>query len=240
MAKVVKAAMRTAAKVWTVGTGPNDNIRLLDARPESSGCRVRLSFKGRIHEYLFPVASIGLVRNSALAFAAIVAMGFDAEEASARMPHVRLPASVMQVEPLRTRTGALVTLVDDSWNAEVMSMRNAMSFVRSYRGPGNAPVARKVGVLGRIVNLGEQAEAMHRGLAEPLLASGIAHLVTHGDEMRWLREEVPVSLLGPHFDDAAELTLYLGEYLRDGDLLLVKGDRDRSDFGTIPSLLKKL
>jgi UDP-N-acetylmuramyl pentapeptide synthase len=240
MAKVVKAALRTAAKVWTVGTGPNDNIRLLDARPESSGCRVRLSFKGRIHEYLFPVASIGLVRNSALAFAAIVAMGFDAEEASARMPHVRLPASVMQVEPLRTRSGALVTLVDDSWNAEVMSMRNAMSFVRSYRGPGNAPVARKVGVLGRIVNLGEQAEAMHRGLAEPLLASGIAHLVTHGDEMRWLREEVPVSLLGPHFDDAAELTLYLGEYLRDGDLLLVKGDRDRSDFGTIPSLLKKL
>jgi UDP-N-acetylmuramyl pentapeptide synthase len=135
LAKVVKAAMRTAAKVWTVGTGPNDNIRLLDARPESSGCRVRLSFKGRIHEYLFPVASIGLVRNSALAFAAIVAMGFDAEEASARMPHVRLPASVMQVEPLRTRSGALVTLVDDSWNAEVMSMRNAMSFVRSYRAP---------------------------------------------------------------------------------------------------------
>ena len=95
-------------------------------------------------------------------------------------------------------------------------------------------------MLGRIVNLGEQAEAMHRGLAEPLLAAGIAHLVTHGDEMRWLREEMPTGLLGPHFDDAAELALYLGDFLRDGDLLLVKGDRDRSDFGTIPSLLKKL
>jgi UDP-N-acetylmuramyl pentapeptide synthase len=131
-------------------------------------------------------------------------------------------------------------LIDDSWNAEVMSMRNAMEFVRTYRRPDNAPVTRKIGVLGRIVNLDREAEAMHRSLAAPLLASGIQHLVTHGEEMRWLREEVPAELLGPHFEDAAQLTGYLGDFLRDGDLVLVKGDRDRSDFGNIPELLQKL
>ncbi len=81
---------------------------------------------------------------------------------------------------------------------------------------------------------------MHRSLAAPLLASGIQHLVTHGEEMRWLREEVPAELLGPHFEDAEQLTGYLGDFLRDGDLVLVKGDRDRSDFGDIPELLQKL
>ena len=39
---------------------------------------------------------------------------------------------------------------------------------------------------------------------------------------------------------AAEAAGYLGAFLRDGDLLLVKGDRDRSDFGDIPELLQKL
>ena len=58
--------------------------------------------------------------------------------------------------------------------------------------------------------------------------------------MRWLREEMPAALLGPHFDDAAQLALYLGGFLRDGDLVLVKGDRDRSDFGRIPALLQRL
>jgi len=81
---------------------------------------------------------------------------------------------------------------------------------------------------------------MHRSLGPPLLASGIQHLVTHGEEMRWLREEVPAELLGPHFDDAAQLALYLGGVLRNGDLVLVKGDRVGSDFGSIPELLQRL
>jgi UDP-N-acetylmuramyl pentapeptide synthase len=101
-------------------------------------------------------------------------------------------------------------------------------------------VVRKIGVLGRIINLGNEAEAMHRSLAAPLLASGIQHVVTHGDEMRWLREEVPAELLGPHFDDAAQLAGYLGDILRDGDLVLVKGDRQQSDFGDVSVLLEKL
>lgn len=239
--ELVAAAACTAGAIWVVGAGPDANVRLLDTRPEpGGGCRVRIAIAGRTLEYVFPVESAGLVRNSALAFAALLAMGFDGEAACARMPHVRLPASVMQVRALRTQAGVQATLIDDSWNAEVMSMRNAMEFVRTWQRAESGPVARKIGVLGRIVNLEAEAEAMHRSLAEPLLASGIEHLVTHGDEMRWLREEMPAELLGPHFDDAAQLAGYLGGFLRDGDLVLVKGDRDRSDFGSIPGLLQRL
>ncbi|MDP9881561.1 UDP-N-acetylmuramyl pentapeptide synthase [Variovorax boronicumulans] len=239
--QVVRAAARTAGAIWVVGSSPDANIRIVDTRPEpDGGCRVRIALPGRTVEYLFPIASAGLVRNSALAFAALLALGFDAEAACARMPFVRLPASVMQLRPLRTQGGVQATLIDDSWNAEVMSMRNAMEFVRTCQHAAHGPVTRKIGVLGRIINLDKEAEAMHRSLAAPLLASGIQHLVTHGAEMRWLREEVPAELLGPHFEDAAQLTGYLGEFLRDGDLVLVKGDRQQSDFGLISELLQKL
>lgn len=239
--QVVQAAARTAGAIWVVGPGPDANIRIVDTQPEpGGGCRVRIAMAGRTVAYSFPLHSAGLVRNSALAFAALVAMGFDAEAACARMPHVRLPASVMQVHPLRTQAGVQATLIDDSWNAEVLSMRNAMEFVRGFQRAAQGPVVRKIGVLGRIINLDRDAEAMHRSLAAPLLQSGIAHVVTHGDEMRWLREEVPAELLGPHFDDAAQLAGYLGAFLRDGDLVLVKGDRIGSDFGEVPVLLRKL
>ncbi|MDP9992555.1 UDP-N-acetylmuramyl pentapeptide synthase [Variovorax boronicumulans] len=241
LAQVVHAAALTAGAVWVVGPGPDANIRVLGTEPEpGGGCRVHIAMQGRTFDYLFPIASTGLVRNSALAFAALLAMGFDADAACARMPGVRLPASVMQVQALRTRGGVQATLIDDSWNAEIMSMRNAMEFVRTYRRADHAPVTRRIGVLGRIVNLGSDSEAMHRSLAEPLLTSGIEHLVTHGAEMRWLREDVPAALLGPHFDDAETLAGYLGGFLRDGDLVLVKGDRVGSDFGTIPERLQQL
>ncbi len=130
--QVVQAAARTAGAIWVVGPGPDANVRVLDTRPERGGCRVRIAVKGRTVECLFPIASEGLVRNATLAFAALLAMGFDVEAACERMPKVRLPASVMQVRPLHTRSGAQVMLIDDSWNAEIISMRNAMEFVRTY------------------------------------------------------------------------------------------------------------
>jgi len=58
--------------------------------------------------------------------------------------------------------------------------------------------------------------------------------------MRWLREEVPAEHLGPHFDSAEALVRHVDSYLRDDDLLLIKGDRVDSDFGQIAGLLRRL
>lgn len=99
---------------------------------------------------------------------------------------------------------------------------------------------RKIAVLGRIVHLGKAAQKLHEGLAEPLLATGASLVVTHGDEMRYLRELLPPDLLGPHFDEAPALVEYLAPRLVDGDLVLLKGSRRDSDFGSTASLLKKL
>jgi len=237
--QVVRAAARTAAKIWVVGSGPQADVRVLETQPVAGGCRVRMMIEGRGIEYLFPVASAGLVRNSTLAMAAVAALGFDVAAACERMPQVQLPPSVMQELVLHGRSGLRATVIDDSWNAEVISMRNAMDFMRDYRARDGQPIHRKIGVLGRIVNLGDEAQAMHRSLAAPLLASGIEHLVTHGEEMRWLREELPPSLLGPHFEAALPLVHYLRDFMHEGDVVLVKGDRVDSDFGEIPLLLQQ-
>ncbi|WP_234194354.1 CapA family protein [Pseudacidovorax sp. NFM-22] len=236
--EVLATAACAAGAVWQVGRSPQAHVRLLEAMPEPGGaCRVHLRMDGRRYAYRFPVESEGLLRNSLLAFAALVALGFDGEAACERMPHVRLPASVLQVHALNTCAGVQATLIDDSWNAEILSMRNAMALVRDWRRTDAGPVARKIAVLGRIVNLGKAAEAMHRSLAAPVLHAGLDWVVTHGEEMRWLREELPAAMLGPHFEDATKLVAYLSEMLRDGDLVLVKGDRVGSDFGRIPGLL---
>ncbi|WP_198970017.1 CapA family protein [Xylophilus sp. ASV27] len=237
---VKRAALRTAGQLLVVGTSPQASLRLVDVQPQGGGYRVRLSLQGRALAYDLPIPSMAMVRNSAMALAAAHAMGHDAEAACARMPLVRTPPSVLERLEVCTRRGIRATVIDDSWNAEVLSMRNAMDYARRYEEHSGQRVNRKIAILGRIVNLGDDAAALHRGLARPLLDSGIQHLVTHGAEMRWLREEMPAETLGPHFDSAPDLVRYVEGFIRDGDLVLVKGDRVDSDFGDIAGLLQRL
>src|SRR5690606_447669 len=129
---------------------------------------------------------------------------------------------------------ALVTLIDDSYNAEVASMIHAFEVLALHQVPSEA---RRIAVLGRIVHLGEQAQALHECLAEPLLGNGVDHVVTHGAEMCHLREKLPSTMLGPHFSSAPELVEHLTTTLSAGDVVLIKGSRRDSDFGLIPTLL---
>ena len=238
--RVHSAARRTAGDILVVGTGNDADVRIAAAQAEAGGCRMHLVLRGRRVDYFFPVASVGLLRNSALAMAAAFALGFDLQDAAARMASVQLPGAVLERAELRTRKGVQATLIDDSWNAEVLSMVNAMDYASRYEPATAARVRRRIAVLGRIVNLGTQAEAMHRGLAQPLLKSRIELVLTHGKEMRWLRDELPSTRLGPHFDTADAVVRYLDDELRNGDLLLLKGDRVESDFGDIAGRLRAL
>ncbi|CAN5631493.1 hypothetical protein BH10PSE18_BH10PSE18_11970 [soil metagenome] len=239
--RVREAAVRWATDRLIVGTSPRADVRILDMQAMPEGCRVRLSVCGLAVDGMFPVASAGLVRNAAMALAAVHAMGFDVRDAAGRMASVRLPHAVLAHSELHTRKGITATLIDDSWNAEVLSMINAFDYASRYQAPAAvAAVGRRIAVLGRIVNLGRNAEAMHRSLAQPLLASRIDCVLTHGEEMRWLREALPADRLGPHFETAEAVVRYLADELRDGDLLLLKGDRVQSDFGDIGRQLHAL
>ncbi|TWI62061.1 UDP-N-acetylmuramoyl-tripeptide--D-alanyl-D-alanine ligase [Desulfobotulus alkaliphilus] len=121
-----------------------------------------------------------------------------------------------------------VYIIDDSWNAVVISMLNAFLVLKDSPCEG-----RKIAVLGRIVHLGDMAPELHAQLATPLMETGVAHVLTHGEEMFFLREKLPKDMLGPHFDKAAPLCDYLENFLKNKDLVLLKGSRRDSDFGDI-------
>jgi UDP-N-acetylmuramoyl-tripeptide--D-alanyl-D-alanine ligase len=111
-----------------------------------------------------------------------------------------------------------ITLVNDCYNANPMSMRAAIDDLSRI-----AP-ARRLAVLGDMLELGPQAgPALHREVAEHAAARGVDVLVTVGP----LAAEMAGAFGGevhcvPDAQAAAEL---LGGLLREGDTMLVKGSR---------------
>ncbi|GAA5444373.1 UDP-N-acetylmuramoyl-tripeptide--D-alanyl-D-alanine ligase [Microbulbifer sp. NBRC 101763] len=232
---VLNKAKKHARRVIIFGESTNAEIRIINTRADELGSWVRLQLPSRELELRVPIPSIGMLHNALAAISVAYALGRDLDEAAMRLQELHLDESHLQRLSLNIR-GQSITLIDDSWNATVSSMLNAFSvFSQSMVKQGG----RKVAVLGRIVHLGEKSKEIHASLAKPLLQSKVDWVITHGEDMLYLRECLPPDILGPHFSDAPALVDHITGFCQNFDLILVKGSRRDSDFGKIPALLQK-
>jgi UDP-N-acetylmuramoyl-tripeptide--D-alanyl-D-alanine ligase len=110
-----------------------------------------------------------------------------------------------------------VTVVNDCYNANPMSMRAALEHL------AQTPSERRIAVLGTMAELGEEAPAYHREIGELAGGLGIDQLITVGDEALGYAEGFDGethSVATP--EEAGAL---LEELAQPGDRVLVKGSR---------------
>jgi UDP-N-acetylmuramyl pentapeptide synthase/poly-gamma-glutamate capsule biosynthesis protein CapA/YwtB (metallophosphatase superfamily)/D-alanine-D-alanine ligase-like ATP-grasp enzyme/CelD/BcsL family acetyltransferase involved in cellulose biosynthesis len=235
--KVRYKAAQHAEQILVFGTSRQAQIRILDATSIKAGNRLesRITLdtpQGRI-SFTLPLPSPGMIRNAAATLAVILALGLDLSAAAEALKGFTPNAGCVRYDRVKLRRGE-VSLIDDSHNATVSSMLNAFQVLAEATPPTGG---RKIAVLGRMVHLGDLAQPLHEDLAQPLLATGVELVITHGAEMHFLRAKLPDALLGPHCDEAAEVVRHLQELAQAGDVILIKGSRRDSDFGDIVRLL---
>jgi UDP-N-acetylmuramyl pentapeptide synthase/poly-gamma-glutamate capsule biosynthesis protein CapA/YwtB (metallophosphatase superfamily) len=234
--QVLERARQHAKRCIVFGRSDKAEVRLRSSRGNAYGSWVEVETPEQSCGFYVPLPGEGMVNNAMSVVAVLYAMGCDIESGMARLAGFEPEEGRLQWHTLQW-DGVRTEVLDDSWNAEVESMRNALSVLALDRRNRNG---RKIAVLGRIVHLGEMAKSLHESLAEPLVQSGAELVLTHGEEMQFLRAVMPSGLLGPHFTSADELARYLRRELRDGDTVLLKGSRRDSDFGDTFPMLRAL
>jgi UDP-N-acetylmuramoyl-tripeptide--D-alanyl-D-alanine ligase len=210
-----------AGRVVTFGTAADADIRAsaVEARGlDGTAADVQTpAGRARIHT---PLLGLGNLSNVLAATA--VALQFDVplDEITARAATVR-PAH-HRGELLRLPGG--VTLIDDSYNSSPAALKRSLETVQAATGS-----ARKVAVLGEMLELGAHAGALHEECGRAA-ASGLDLLITvGGDAARALADaavrggmpEAAVVHVATK-EAAADAAL---ERIRPGDLVLVKGSR---------------
>ncbi|RZJ74452.1 MAG: UDP-N-acetylmuramoylalanyl-D-glutamyl-2, 6-diaminopimelate--D-alanyl-D-alanine ligase, partial [Brevundimonas sp.] len=137
-------------------------------------------------------------------------------------------AALAEFQPLAGRgetrqvrvDGGAFTLIDESYNANPLSMR------AGFLSLGAKPVAaggRRIVVLTDMLELGDQARALHTGLAETIDAAGLDLVHAAGPQMRHLHEALPASRRGLWAETAGDLAARAGELAGPGDIVMVKG-----------------
>ena len=149
------------------------------------------------------------VRNLLAAVAAARALGVT--------PHGRLDVRFSALRGERLALDGGVVLINDCYNANPMSMRAAIDDLAE-----TAP-ARRVAVLGDMLELGPEAPRFHREIGEHASARGVDVLVTVG--VMGAETRGGFSGEAHSVEDAAAAAELLRGLLRDGDTVLVKGSR---------------
>jgi UDP-N-acetylmuramoyl-tripeptide--D-alanyl-D-alanine ligase len=168
-----------------------------------------------------PLLGLGNLANVLAATA--VAVEFDVPLAAIADSASRLGAAKHRGELLRLPGG--VTLIDDSYNSSPAALLSALNVVASATGS-----ARKVAVLGEMLELGDQSLELHRECGAAAAAAGIDLLIAVGGppSSELARAAVAAGMSERSVSyvptSAEAATLALGR-VRPGDLVLVKGSR---------------
>ncbi len=218
--RLVEAAHAAGAgRVLTFGRAADADARLVNVETGAGGTRVQAEVDGRSLTWTVGMTGLPAALNSLAAVTAACAAGADPMTASAALADAEPPRG--RGRHLRVAVpGGTATLVDDAYNASPASMRAALDTLGRLLPTGDG---RRVAVLGDMLELGDDAPAHHRDLADALVTAGAAPVFTAGPLMAHLAEALPEGRRGAHADSVDALITALRRGLRPGDVILVKG-----------------
>ena len=192
---------------------------------KGTSCRIHLGEES--FSVFVPMPGRHMVYNALAAAAVGRIYGLTAEE---------IARGIESLKPISGRFRRIETdkflIVDDCYNANPMSMKASMDVLRDGSG-------RRVAILGDMGELGENEIALHREVGAHAASCGIDVCICAGalcEHMAQAAREAGTDLEVIYEPDRESLLAHLGEYVQEGDTILVKA----SHFMKFEEVLKKL
>ena len=158
------------------------------------------------------------VANALAAAAGALTLGVSLQTVATVLSRARaLSPHRMDVHELSV-DGTNLTLIDDSYNANLDSMRAGIAALASI-----GRDSQRIAVLGEMLELGEDSQSLHQQVGALIADAGVDTLIGLGADAHYYLEgapDVPSREVAADPQDAARLAL---EHAKDGAVVLVKG-----------------
>ena len=212
-------------KTVLFGLGEKCAVRAADIRQNGESLSCRIIAGERDFPVTVPAYGNYMIYSVLAAAAVSLELGLSDAEIARGLALYQTVGRRSRVE----RT-AYCTLVDDCYNANPTSDCAAIDSLASLGG-------RRVCVLGDMLEMGENAPALHRTVGEYAVTHGVELVITQGDLAGYIAEGAGEE--GMHFPDRAALLHALPELIRPGDTVLVKASHG-AHFEEVSEAIKSL
>jgi UDP-N-acetylmuramoyl-tripeptide--D-alanyl-D-alanine ligase len=188
--------------------GPGGDVAATEVKVTEGVTEARVSTPLGDERFHFPFAEAHNLTNALAAIAAGVALG----AAPAAMADRAASIGFSRFRGERLELGDGIVLVNDSYNANPVSMRAALDHLATLSAP------RTIAVLGEMGELGDGSAGYHREVGEHARSAGVDLVIGVGEPAR---DYGPDELVA----DPSEAAELLAAHLAPGDAVLVKGSR---------------
>lgn len=226
-------AEKVGATVWSFGEAADATARLTGFAVEGEGAVVSVDLRGEALS--FPIRQTGVHwgPNSLCVLLMLEALDVPRETALAALAAFA-PIEGRGAEKTVRIDGGAFTLVDESYNANPVSMQAALKTLGARKVAG-----RRIVALTDMLELGEGSAAFHAELAEPIAAANVDMVFLAGVHMKSLWEALPPTRRGGYAEVTEKLTAQLAGAIQPGDVVMVKGSNG-SRAGVLASALAAL
>jgi UDP-N-acetylmuramoyl-tripeptide--D-alanyl-D-alanine ligase len=218
MPLLADAAKAKGARIVTFGQGAGCDAQLIAfERGDDAGAVVVAKLHGQTLR--FPIAQTGVHwgPNSLAALLVLEALDVPLEQALAALAAFA-PLAGRGADRRLSIAGGEIVLIDESYNANPLSMTAALQSLGACRASG-----RRLAVLTDMLELGPEAPALHRALTNVIAGAGIDQVFCAGPLMHALWAALPPAQRGAYTETPAELAQILIAQVRPGDVVMVKG-----------------
>ena len=210
-------AEKVGATVWSFGEVAGATARLTGFAVEGEGATVSVDLRGEALS--FPIRQTGVHwgPNSLCVLLMLEALDVPRETALAALAAFA-PIEGRGAEKTVRIDGGAFTLVDESYNANPVSMQAALKTLGARKVAG-----RRIVALTDMLELGEDSPRFHAELAGPIAAANVDMVFLAGVHMKSLWEQLPPTRRGGYAVVTEKLTAELAGAIRPGDVVMVKG-----------------
>ena len=220
-----QAELRAAAGPEALTFGEAGNTARLTALESTASAQVaQVALNDAALLLKLPALGAHFALNALGCLCVARALGLDAALAAQALGRWLPPAGrgqIMRVmlDPVEERG---FTLIDDAFNANPTSMAAALNVLAGlHPGPGG----RRVAILGDMLELGPEEEALHRALADHPCMAAIETVHCVGPRMAALWQTLPAHRRGQRELEAEALAAQAHRLVRPEDVVLVKGSK---------------
>jgi UDP-N-acetylmuramoyl-tripeptide--D-alanyl-D-alanine ligase len=220
-ALVMERAAKFGGRTVTFGTTDRADVRAVDIEDLGlDGSRARLVTRSGERNLSVPLLGRGHLMNVLGAAATALEMGIELDAIVAAAAHLK-PSS-KRGAVLKLPKG--VTVIDDSYNSSPSALLRSLEVIaRSW-------AARRIAVLGEMLELGELSARLHAECGRAAAGSKLWRLVTVGGDAARAMGEAAIQAgmkrdAVTHFATSAEAAPVVSSMVTSGDVVLVKGSR---------------
>jgi UDP-N-acetylmuramoyl-tripeptide--D-alanyl-D-alanine ligase len=218
-ARLKAKAAAKGARIVTFGESAGADARLLRFEAVDEGSVATADVLGA--RLTFKIAARGrhLASNALAALAAAKLAGANVEAAAESLARFEAPEGRGRSSSFATPKGE-VLIIDETYNANPASMRAALAVLGAAP---RAKYARRIAILGDMLELGHEGPEFHAGLASAVDSNGVDLVFCAGPLMARLYEKAPEKKRGGWAQTSEGLRALVLDAVTGGDAVMIKG-----------------